>query len=266
VLSRPHLLAPVPTRSVARKGRPLRGQGDRAHGNVPVPDWSISRSAGGSVRRAKRLVGRPSVLGLELVGSQGKLGKRPSESARDRVGGAPCGIASSFDLAESADAQSHGVGECLLAQVQIPPPQADSSADGDLRCRACRHFSSLGVRCPPDQELQFRYASAHGEAWHRRSPPLLGYTSRGDSEPLEQLRQRYVKCVGDPLGGWDRRRVPTSLDLTEVLRIHPRDAAGNCIQRLVSCFPSVADRVPELARKRVSASSSRQRWRPDRGS
>jgi hypothetical protein len=62
--------------------------------------------------------------------------------------------------------------------------------------------------------------------------------NRSDS-PVERVR--------DPLGCRDCRRVPAALDLAEVLRVHPRDAVGNLIERLASSFAGLADRVAELA-------------------
>ncbi len=45
-----------------------------------------------SVARRERLVGRPSVFGLELVGELGELRDRQSERAGDAVDGAPGGV------------------------------------------------------------------------------------------------------------------------------------------------------------------------------
>ena len=64
---------------------------------------------------------------------------------------------------------------------------------------------------------------------------------------MEQFRQRYVKRICDSLEGGDGRRMPTALDLAEVLCVHPRDPAGDCIECLVSRFPGLADRFAKPA-------------------
>ena len=87
-------------------------------------DGEDHRDVRGAIRRSatrqQERVGRPSVLGLEFVGSLGQFSERPSERTSDAVGHVPGRIGfARFDLTKSAHADSRRIGECLLLQVLL---------------------------------------------------------------------------------------------------------------------------------------------------
>ncbi len=117
-----------------------------------------------SVRSARRrsvawqwLVGRPPVLGLEVVRLLGEFGERPAKRAGDAVGDVPCGVRRpAFDSPDGSLVYVRGVGERFLGESSFAAAQADRAAEGGLWCWALAHAGSLGVDVPDEQEICFR--------------------------------------------------------------------------------------------------------------
>jgi len=74
----------------------------------------------------------------------------------------------------------------------------------------------------------------------------------------DETGQAHVESIGDALRRSDGRRVPATLDLTEVLRIHALETEGDLLQRLTAGLPHLAYGAAELLGGGVSLRPARQ--------
>ena len=60
---------------------------------------------------------------------------------------------------------------------------------------------------------------------------INGRAEAARSELAEELVERCPECVGDLLRRTERRRMPSALELAEVLRVEPRNPACHLLKR-----------------------------------
>jgi hypothetical protein len=148
--------------------------------------------------------------------------------------------------------------------LTIPLSQSLARAHVPL-CKNTTHPLSSGASMAPRPCQTETRSRAHVHPCRKaRRTPRRGATARAAGTPCSpaislgalqlahEVGDCYLQRVGDPLRGRDGWRVPSTLDLAEVLGVHTSDAVGDLLKRLAAPAASLPHGRAEPLRDRIS--------------